>query len=122
MRCPHHSWREMHQSRMFSIQLKNVLFQLSGTNWMRPSFTAAMAFSASGFVFTNHCVEIERLHDGAAAVALAEGERVRLHFFEQALFFKIGDDALARLKAVQSGVRAGFGGHARVFADHLDLR
>ena len=21
MRCPHHSWREMHQSRMFSIQL-----------------------------------------------------------------------------------------------------
>ena len=48
----------MHQSRMFSIQLKNVLFQLSGTNWMRPSFTAAMAFSASGLVFTNHCVEI----------------------------------------------------------------
>src|SRR5271168_5187360 len=54
MRCPHQSWREMHQSRMFSIQLKNVLFQLSGTNWMRPSLTAAIAFSASGLVFTNH--------------------------------------------------------------------
>src|SRR6202044_1281625 len=58
MRWPHQSWREMHQSRMFSIQLKNVLFQFSGTNWMRPSFTAARALSASGFVLTNHCAEM----------------------------------------------------------------
>ena len=25
---------------------------------MRPDSTAAMAFSASGFIFTNHCFEI----------------------------------------------------------------
>src|SRR5271166_1370764 len=57
MRCPHQSCREMHQSRMFSIQLKNVLFQLSGTNVMRPEFTASSTLAASGLVFTNHCVE-----------------------------------------------------------------
>src|SRR5580658_4510210 len=57
MRCPHHSCREMHQSRMFSIQLKNVFSQLSGTKRIRPSRTAAMAFAAIGFVLTNHCVE-----------------------------------------------------------------
>src|ERR1039457_6806314 len=57
MRWPHQSWREMHQSRMLSIQWKYVLFQFSGTNWMRPSSTAALACSASGFSRMNHCVE-----------------------------------------------------------------
>ena len=47
----------MHQSRMLFIQLKNVVFQFSGTKRMRPLFTAASTFSASGFVRTNHCVE-----------------------------------------------------------------
>src|SRR5438552_18964465 len=57
MRCPHQSWREMHQSRIFSIQLKNVLFQLSGTKTMRPEFTASRTLAASGLVLTNHCVD-----------------------------------------------------------------
>ncbi len=88
---------------------------------MRPSFTAAMALSASGLVFTNHCVETsgstmvpQRSH---LLMASAYGST----FVEQAELFEIGDDALARLEAVQPRVRAGFGGHARVFADHLDL-
>ena len=57
MRCPHQSWREMHQSCMFSIQLKYIFDQRSGTNLTSPDFTASMAGSASGFIFTNHCFE-----------------------------------------------------------------
>src|SRR5258708_15776474 len=57
IRWPHQSWREMHQSRMFSIQLKNVFSQLLGTKTMRPSRTADMALAARGVVFTNHCVD-----------------------------------------------------------------
>src|SRR5579871_4615343 len=57
MRWPHQSWREITQSRIFSIQWKNVFSQLSGTKRMRPSRTASMAFAAIGVVLTNHCVE-----------------------------------------------------------------
>src|SRR5687767_8728615 len=57
MRWPHQSWREMHQSRMLYIHSKYVLLQLDGMNSMRPVSTAAIAFSASGLVLTNHCVE-----------------------------------------------------------------
>jgi hypothetical protein len=55
IRCPHHSWREMHQSRMLVIQCMNVFVHRSGTNFVLPSVAAAAAFSASGAVFTNHC-------------------------------------------------------------------
>ncbi len=64
----------------------------------------------------------ERFHDGAAAIAFAERERVRLHFFEQPLLFQIGHDALARFKTIEPGVRAGVGRHVRIFANHFDLR
>ena len=37
------------------------------------------------------------------------------------MFFKIRDDALARFKAIESPVRASFGGHAGLFANHSDL-
>ena len=57
MRCPHHSCREMHQSRMLCIQWKNVFDQLSGTNLVLPCSTASMAGLASGSILTNHCVE-----------------------------------------------------------------
>ena len=57
MRCPHQSWREMHQGRMFSIQWKYVLLQLRGRMRIRSSRTAAVATSASGFTFTYHCLE-----------------------------------------------------------------
>ena len=64
----------------------------------------------------------QRLDDVAGAIALADCERVRLDLLEQAELFQIRDDALAGFEAVESGVRAGFGGHARILADHLDLR
>src|SRR5208283_2421578 len=57
MRWPHHSWREMHQSRMLYIHSKYVFDQLSGTKTMRPSSTALMAGPASGFIEQNHCVD-----------------------------------------------------------------
>ena len=47
----------MHQSRMFSIQLKYTFSKCSGTMRMRPERTASIAGSASGLIFTNHWVE-----------------------------------------------------------------
>ncbi len=88
---------------------------------MRPSSTASIAFSASGLVFTNHCVETA-VRPRSAALALADAELVVLNLFEQAERLQVCDNALARFEAVESGVRArGFGHHA--FAvDDLDFR
>src|SRR6202162_3418064 len=47
MRCPHQSWREMHQSRMFSIQCMYTRSKRRGMIWMRPSLTAAMGGSGN---------------------------------------------------------------------------
>src|SRR5688572_20562990 len=55
--CPHHSWREMHQSRMFVIQWPYVLVQRGGKNLTCFLRTTWSAGSASGFIFTNHCRE-----------------------------------------------------------------
>src|SRR6516225_7212144 len=57
IRCPHHNCREMHQSRMLYIHSKYVFDQLAGTNVMRPSSTALIAGSASGFIFIHHCLD-----------------------------------------------------------------
>src|SRR6202158_1005368 len=57
IRCPHQSWREMHQSRMLRIHSKYSVRRFSGTISTSPRSTAAIAGSASGFIFTNHCVE-----------------------------------------------------------------
>ena len=62
----------------------------------------------------------QRLHDGLAAVALADGQRVGLDLFEQAQFFEIFDHSLAGFEAIEPGVGAGFGGHAAVLVDHPD--
>ena len=47
----------MHQSRIFSSQLMYVFVKRSGTNLMRPSFTASMAGFARSSIFTNHCLD-----------------------------------------------------------------
>ena len=47
----------MHQSRMFSIQLRYVFSKRSGTKTSSLFFATSMAGSASGFIFTNHWVE-----------------------------------------------------------------
>src|SRR5215469_5472069 len=55
IRCPHQSWREMHQSRMLRIHSKYSVRRVSGTISTLPPSTVAIAGSASGFIFTNHC-------------------------------------------------------------------
>ncbi len=82
MRCPHQSWREMHQSRIFSIHWKRQLHDRRVRIGCGQSSTASIAFAASGFMRTNHCVEIERLNDGFAAIALAEIDGVRLGLYQ----------------------------------------
>ena len=57
MRWPHQIWRLMHQSRMFSIQLKKTLSQRLGWMVTSPLRTASMAGWARGFMRTNHCLE-----------------------------------------------------------------
>src|SRR5258706_7460953 len=60
MRCPHQSWREIHQSRMLYIHSKYVFDQLAGTNLMSPFSTALMAGSASRFIRIHHCFDNKR--------------------------------------------------------------
>ena len=64
----------------------------------------------------------ERLDDGLAAVAPADGQSVWLDFFQQAEALEIFDHAAAGLEAVEAGVGAGCGGHVAVFIDDLDAR
>ena len=47
----------MHQSRMFSIQLKYDFSNRSGTKRMSPFFTASSAGAVNGFMSTNHCLD-----------------------------------------------------------------
>ena len=60
IRCPHHSWRLIHQSRMFSSQLRYTRVNRSGTTRISPPATAACARPAMLSVssclpkFTNH--------------------------------------------------------------------
>src|SRR5207247_1383519 len=55
--CPHQSWREMHQSRMFLIHSSNVFFHVSGVKRTSRRSAALEAFSASGLMRTNHWSE-----------------------------------------------------------------
>ena len=54
MRCPHQSWRLMHQSWMFSIQGSYVFVQLSGTKRTCPWRTTSSAGFASGSIWIYH--------------------------------------------------------------------
>ena len=56
--CPHHSWREMHHGRMFSIQSRYTRVQRSGMKRTRPDLTASIAGLASSSIPMNHCREM----------------------------------------------------------------
>ena len=56
-RWPHHSWREMHQGRIDSIQSKKIFSSRFGWNVMRPLRTASIAVAASSSILQNHCSE-----------------------------------------------------------------
>src|SRR5258708_39592886 len=53
MRCPHHSCREMHQSRMLRIHSKYSVRRVFGTNFMSPFSTPGVAGSGTGVHFTD---------------------------------------------------------------------
>ena len=114
MRWPHQSWREMHQSWMFRIQSKYVFVQVSGTKRTSPFSTAAIAGSASGWIFTNHCVERYGSMIGVAALAVAEVVDVGLGLDEPPLLLEPRDHALARLEAVQARELPGLRRHLPV--------
>src|SRR5690606_37141097 len=53
--CPHHSWREMHQSGMSSTQSNQRGSWLFGWITLSPSRTASPAIVASSETRTHHC-------------------------------------------------------------------
>ncbi len=63
----------------------------------------------------------QRLDNGGAARAFAEVDLIRLDLDEGSGLFEIGNDALARLEAVEAGISARGGGHDAVLIDDLDL-
>ena len=54
MRWPHHNCRETHHGWIFSSQLNQVFFQVSGTTAMSPERTASIAGLASVAASTYH--------------------------------------------------------------------
>ena len=83
--CPHQSWRETHQSRMFFIHSSYVFFQSSGTKRVSPASVAATAFSASGPIFTNHWSETSGSRTVSQRWQRPIGEDVRLLAAAEAL-------------------------------------
>jgi hypothetical protein len=78
------------------------LSQFSGTKRMRPLSTASMAGAASGATSHVPLVGEVGLDHRAAAVAARHHELVRLDLLDQAGGSSIGDDALARLEAIEA--------------------
>ena len=70
----------------------------------------------------NHCLEIARLHDRAAALAEANRADVVGNFLQQAQRLQIFHDLFARHEAFQARIRAGVFVHVRVVGHHVDLR
>ena len=54
MRWPHHNWRETHHGWMFSSQLNQVFFHVSGTTLISPLRVASIAGLASVAASTYH--------------------------------------------------------------------
>ena len=65
----------------------------------------------------------QRFDNGAAAFTLADVQRVEFRFLTSSPEgLKRLQNSLARLETIQAGIGAGFIGHARVLADHFDIR
>ena len=82
-----------------------------------------MAAAASGSMRTYHWSVRQRLDHGAAAIAARHHQPVRFGSLEQALRLELGDDALARLEAIQPAQRSGAASsRRRVGRKHVDQR
>ncbi len=57
MRWPHHSWREIHQSRTLAIQWWYVFLNLAGISWILSFITCSNAGLVMVSIFTNHCID-----------------------------------------------------------------
>ena len=89
--------------------------QLSGTNSMRPLSTASIAFSASGFIFTNHCVETSGSTTSSQRSHFADAERCNPRSSTSTPdVSRVRHHPLARFEAVEPRIRAGRGRHARI--------
>ena len=98
-------------------QWKYVFVHCSGRITVFPSRTAAIAGSASGFMF-NHWRRDHRLDDGLAALAAADGVQVFLRPAEQSQLGEPALDRLAGLLAVHPGEGAADVGDLSVLAEH----
>ena len=67
MRCPHHSWREIHQSREFSNQLYHVLSCDLGISLSSPVRTACVCKCVYSL---DHVSKLQRNHQQPTSTAL----------------------------------------------------
>ena len=100
MRCPHQSWRLMHQSRIFSIQFRYTLVNRSGMILILPSLTASIAGAASGGDFNEPLLAGDRLNNSRAALAMPDGVRVVFNFIQQTFFLQVFYHLLTAFEAV----------------------
>jgi hypothetical protein len=106
---------------MLEIQCSYVFAHSSGMITVLPSRTAASAGSASGFIFTNHCVEIIGSTTEPVALAARQHQLVRLRAAREALLVERLLHGLARDEAIEAGERAAALVHLAVEVQDVDL-
>ena len=89
---------------------------------MRPSSTAAMAGSASGFIFIHHCFETSGSTTVLQRWHLPTLSLYGSIFSSNPSCLQLRDHLLARVVAIQAGEFPRRRGHLGVLVDHLDAR
>ena len=118
IRCPHHSWREMHQSCMSSTQPKYRAF-ISGGEISHPAVAHGVAGRLGERRDAHEPLQRQpRLDRGGAAGAVPDRVHVRADLPDDpAVLAQRGDDRRAGLEPVQALERAGRGDHAVLVHD-----
>ena len=107
MRWPHQSWRETHQGWMFSSQLNQVFFQVSGTTAMSPDAHRLDRRLGQRLGVDIPLVGQHRLDHQPRAVAERLHDHLVLDRDHQALGVDVGDHRLARVVAVEPAIFLG---------------
>ncbi len=109
MRCPHQSWRLMHQGWMSRIQAKNVFSHCFGTNTVRPALHGRDRRRGERLGVGIPLRGQQRLDRHLRPVAMRHLVGVRLRLHQQLQPLQLGHDRLAGDEPVLPGERRGPG-------------
>ena len=121
IRWPHHSCREMHQSRILCIHSKYVFAQFGRNERDAAVFHGLNGRLGQRFHFHPPLHRNQRLHDSLAALACPRLSLYGSIFLEQPQLFQLRDHLLPRLEPVERRKFARLRRHLRVFVDHFDV-